>query len=89
MRSIVTLKFGLSSCHRQEDIVAMEHVDLDAFSHGVDNIPNDKKPDAAELAKAFIRHLKNSKDIWLYGKIRVPVIVAIQGGCIRIAVDIL
>ena len=29
-------------------------MDLDAFSHGVDNIPNDKKPDAARVGEAYL-----------------------------------
>ena len=62
-------------------------MDLDAFSHGVDNIPNDKKPDAARVGKLFIGQQRTPRIYKFYGKIRVPVIVAIQGGCIGGAVD--
>ena len=58
-------------------------MDLDAFSHGVDNIPNDKNPDAARVGEA--KELQGY--ISSMEKIRVPVIVAIQGGCIGGAVD--
>ena len=61
--------------------------DLDAFSHGVDNIPNDK-PDAARVGEAIYRSAKELQGyISSMEKIRVPVIVAIQGGCIGGAVD--
>lgn len=63
-------------------------MDLDAFSHGVDNIPNDKKPDAARVGEAIYRSAKELQGyISSMEKIRVPVIVAIQGGCIGGAVD--
>ena len=63
-------------------------MDLDAFSHGVDNIPNDKKPDAARVGEAIYRSAKELQGyISSMEEIRVPVIVAIQGGCIGGAVD--
>lgn len=63
-------------------------MDLDAFSQGVDNIPNDKKPDAARVGEAIYRSAKELQGyISSMEKIRVPVIVAIQGGCIGGAVD--
>ena len=63
-------------------------MDLDAFSHGVDNIPNDKKPDAARVGEAIYRSAKELQGyISSMENIRVPVIVAIQGGCIGGAVD--
>ncbi len=63
-------------------------MDLDAFSNGVDNIPNDKKPDAARVGEAIYRSAKELQGyISSMEKIRVPVIVAIQGGCIGGSVD--
>ena len=63
-------------------------MDLSAFSNGVDNIPDDKKPDSARIGEALYRVAKELQGyISNLEKIRVPVIAAIQGGCIGGAVD--
>ena len=64
-------------------------MDLNAFSNGVDNIPDNKKPDNARVGEAIYRVAKELQ--WYIStleKIRVPVIAAIQGGCIGGAVDL-
>ena len=63
-------------------------MDLSAFSNGVDNIPDDKKPDHARIGEAVYRVAKELQEyISTLEKIRVPVIAAIHGGCIGGAVD--
>ena len=63
-------------------------MDLSAFSNGVDNIPDDKKPDHARIGEAVYRVAKELQEyISSLEKIRVPVIAAIHGGCIGGAVD--
>ena len=63
-------------------------MDLSAFSNGVDNIP-DEKPDHARIGEAVYRVAKELQGyISSLEKIRVPVIAAIQGGCIGGAVDL-
>jgi enoyl-CoA hydratase len=64
-------------------------MDLNAFSNGVDNIPEEKKPDHARIGEAVYRVAKELQDyISTLEKIRVPVIAAIHGGCIGGAVDL-
>ena len=64
-------------------------MDLNAFSNGVDNIPENKKPDNARVGEAIYRVAKELQEyISTLEKIRVPVIAAIQGGCIGGAVDL-
>ena len=64
-------------------------MDLSAFSNGVDNIPDEKKPDHARIGEAVYRVAKELQGyISSLEKIRVPVIAAIQGGCIGGAVDL-
>jgi len=64
-------------------------MDLNAFSNGVDNIPEDKKPDHARIGEAVYRVAKELQEyISTLEKIRVPVIAAIHGGCIGGAVDL-
>ena len=64
-------------------------MDLNAFSNGVDNIPDGKKPDHARIGEAVYRVAKELQGyISSLEKIRVPVIAAIQGGCIGGAVDL-
>jgi enoyl-CoA hydratase len=63
-------------------------MDLNAFNNGVDNIPDDKKPDHARIGEAVYRVAKELQEyISTLEKIRVPVIAAIHGGCIGGAVD--
>jgi len=64
-------------------------MDLSAFSNGVDNIPDEKKPDHARIGEAVYRVAKELQEyISTLEKIRVPVIAAIHGGCIGGAVDL-
>ena len=64
-------------------------MDLSAFSNGVDNIPEEKKPDHARIGEAVYRVAKELQGyISSLEKIRVPVIAAIHGGCIGGAVDL-
>ena len=64
-------------------------MDLTAFSNGVDNIPDEKKPDHARIGEAVYRVAKELQEyISTLEKIRVPVIAAIHGGCIGGAVDL-
>ena len=64
-------------------------MDLSAFSNGVDNIPDGKKPDHARIGEAVYRVAKELQGyITSLEKIRVPVIAAIHGGCIGGAVDL-
>ena len=63
-------------------------MDLNAFTNGVDNIQDDKKPDHARIGVAVYRVAKELQEyISTLEKIRVPVIAAIHGGCIGGAVD--
>ena len=63
-------------------------MDLSAFSNGVDNIPDEKKPDHARIGEAVYRVAKELQEyISTLEKIRVPVIAAIHGGCFGGAVD--
>jgi len=63
-------------------------MDLNAFTNGVDNIPDAKKPDHARIGEAVYRVAKELQEyISTLEKIRVPVIAAIHGGCIGGAVD--
>ena len=64
-------------------------MDLSAFSNGVDNMPDEKKPDHARIGEAVYRVAKELQGyITSLEKIRVPVIAAIHGGCIGGAVDL-
>ena len=64
-------------------------MDLNSFAIGVDNIPDDKKPDDARIGEAVYRVAKELQEyISTLEKIRVPVIAAIQGGCVGGAVDL-
>ena len=64
-------------------------MDLSAFSNGVDNIPDEKKPDHARIGEAVYRVAKELQGyITSLEKIRVPVIAAIHGGCNGGAVDL-
>ena len=64
-------------------------MDLSAFSNGVDNIPDEKKPAHARIGEAVYRVAKELQGyITSLEKIRVPVIAAIHGGCIGGAVDL-
>ena len=65
-------------------------MDLAAFSNGVDNIPDDKKPDPARVGEALYRSAKELQGyISTLEKIRVPVIAAIQGACVGGALDLI
>ena len=58
-------------------------MDFSAFANGVDNIPDDKKPDHARVGEALYRSAKELQEyISTLESIRVPVIAAVQGGCI-------
>ena len=64
-------------------------MDLSAFDNGVANIPKEKRPDNARIGEALYRSAKELQEyISKLEKIRVPVITAIQGGCIGGAVDL-
>ena len=95
----VELGDGLEEINRNSDIrvVVMSStgkhfcagMDLNAFVNGVDNIRDDKKPDDARIGEAVYRVAKELQEyISTLEKIRVPVIAAIQGGCIGGAVDL-
>ena len=65
-------------------------MDLTAFSNGVDNIPEDKKPDHARIGEAVYRVARELQGyISTLESIRVPVIAAIHGGCVGGAVDLI
>jgi enoyl-CoA hydratase len=65
-------------------------MDLATFSNGVDNIPDDKKPDPARVGEALYRSAKELQDyISTLEKIRVPVIAAVQGACVGGALDLI
>ena len=64
-------------------------MDLSAFSNGVDDIPDDKKPTMPELEKLY----RTAKELQGYisklEEIRVPVIAAVHGGVIGGALDLI
>lgn len=65
-------------------------MDLSAFSDGVDNIPEDKKPDDARVGEALYRVAKELQGyISKLEEIRVPVITSIHGACIGGALDLI
>ena len=65
-------------------------MDLSAFSNGVDDIPNDKKPDHARVGEVLYRTAKELQGyISKLEEIRVPVIAAVQGGVIGGALDLI
>ena len=65
-------------------------MDLNAFSNGVENIPDDKKPDHARVGEALYRVAKELQGyISTLEKIRAPVIAAVQGGCDGGALDLI
>ena len=65
-------------------------MDLAAFSNGVENIPEDKKPDHARVGEALYRSAKELQGyISTLEQIRVPVIAAIQGACVGGALDLI
>ena len=65
-------------------------MDLNAFSNGVENIPDDKKPDHARVGEALYRDPKELQGyISTLEKIRAPVIAAVQGGCVGGALDLI
>ena len=65
-------------------------MDLNAFSNGVENIPDDKKPDHARVGEALYRVAKGLQGyISTLEKIRAPVIAAVQGGCVGGALDLI
>ena len=65
-------------------------MDLSAFSNGVDDIPDDKKPDHARVGEAVYRTAKELQGyISKLEEIRVPVIAAVHGGVIGGALDLI
>ena len=65
-------------------------MDLSAFSNGVDDIPNDKKPDHARVGEVLYRTAKELQGyISKLEEIRVPVIAAMHGGVIGGALDLI
>ena len=65
-------------------------MDLNAFSNGVDDIPDDKKPDHARVGEAVYRTAKELQGyISKLEEIRVPVIAAVHGGVIGGALDLI
>ena len=65
-------------------------MDLSAFSNGVDDIPNDKKPDLARVGEVLYRTAKELQGyISKLEEIRVPVIAAVHGGVIGGALDLI
>ena len=65
-------------------------MDLSAFSNGVDDIPNDKKPDHARVGEVLYRTAKELQGyISKLEEIRVPVIAAVHGGVIGGALDLI
>ena len=65
-------------------------MDLNAFSNGVENIPDDKKPDHARVGEALYRVAKELQGyISTLEKIRAPVIAAVQGGSVGGALDLI
>ena len=65
-------------------------MDLSAFSNGVVDIPNDKKPDHARVGEVLYRTAKELQGyISKLEEIRVPVIAAVHGGVIGGALDLI
>ncbi len=65
-------------------------MDLSAFSNGVDDIPDDSKPDHARVGEVLYRTAKELQGyISKLEKIRVPVIAAVHGGVIGGALDLI
>jgi enoyl-CoA hydratase len=65
-------------------------MDLSAFSNGVDDIPDDKKPDHARVGEVLYRTAKELQGyISKLEQIRVPVIAAVHGGVIGGALDLI
>ena len=65
-------------------------MDLSAFSNGVDDIPDDKKPDHARVGEVLYRTAKELQSyISKLEEIRVPVIAAVHGGVIGGALDLI
>ncbi len=65
-------------------------MDLSAFSNGVDDIPDDKKPDHARVGEVLYRTAKELQGyISKLEEIRVPVIAALHGGVIGGALDLI
>ncbi|MBD63087.1 MAG: enoyl-CoA hydratase [Gammaproteobacteria bacterium] len=65
-------------------------MDLAAFSNGVENIPEDKKPDHARVGETLYRSAKELQGyISTLEEIRVPVIAAVQGACVGGALDLI
>ena len=65
-------------------------MDLAAFSNGVENIPEDKKPDHARVGEALYRSAKELQGyISTLEEIRAPVIAAVQGACVGGALDLI
>ena len=65
-------------------------MDLSAFSNGVDDIPDDKKPDHARVGEVLYRTAKELQGyINKLEEIRVPVIAAVHGGVIGGALDLI
>ena len=65
-------------------------MDLSAFSNGVDDIPDDKKPDHARVGEVVYRTAKELQSyISKLEEIRVPVIAAVHGGVIGGALDLI
>ena len=63
-------------------------MDLGAFSNGVEDIPDDKKPDHARVGEVLYRTAKELQGyISKLEEIRVPVIAAVHGGVIGGALD--
>ena len=64
-------------------------MDLSAFSNGVEDIPDDKKPDHARVGEVLYRTAKELQGyISKLEEIRVPVIAAVHGGVIGGALDL-
>ena len=64
-------------------------MDLSAFSNGVDDIPDDSKPDHARVGEVLYRTAKELQGyISKLEQIRVPVIAAVHGGVIGGALDL-
>jgi enoyl-CoA hydratase len=65
-------------------------MDLSAFSNGVDDIPDDEKPDHARVGEVLYRTAKELQGyISKLEEIRVPVIAAVHGGVIGGALDLI
>ena len=96
----VELGDALEEINRDSDIRVVilsstgEHfcagMDLSAFSNGVDDIPDDKKPDHARVGEVLYRTAKELQGyISRLEEIRVPVIAAVHGGVIGGALDLI